>query len=131
MPQAHVEDERDFGAGKVLPFQVIDPTVILQPAGNLGSREDVERELDLIAAAIRMFHSKHPDQVMKECSAYTARLTELCVLLYRVEGQSRQYTRLRTQQVQRFIEELDRQFKVASRLVEISRQDIALMGGQP
>ena len=94
--------------------------------GALGTRDDIEDELDGIAAAIRQFHIKHPDQVMRECSAYGARLTELMVLLHRVESSDRQYTRIRTQQVDRFLVEIDRQFKTASRLVEIHRQDIEL-----
>jgi hypothetical protein len=80
-----------------------------------GSREEIEAELDLIAAAIRTFHRKQPDQVMRECAGYSARLTEMAVLLHRVEGSNRQYTRIRTQQVERFLAELDRQFKTASR----------------
>jgi hypothetical protein len=64
---------------------------------------------------------------MRETAGYSARLTELCVLLHRVEGSNRQYTRIRTQQVERFLAELDRQFKIASRLVEVLRQDLELM----
>ena len=94
--------------------------------GHLGTREDVQAELDGIAAAIRQFHIKHPDQVMRECSAYGARLTELVVLLHRVESSDRQYTRVRTQQVDRFLTEIDKQFKIASRLVEIHRQDLEM-----
>ncbi len=103
---------------------------MLRAAGDLGTREQIQNELDGIAAAIRMFHLKQPDQVMRECGAYGARLTELIVLLHRVESLDRQYTRVRTQQVQTWLSELDRQFKIASRLVEVQRQDIALMGGQ-
>lgn len=97
----------------------------------LGSRQDIEAELDDIAFALRCFALKQPDQIMRECGAYGARLTELCVLLHRVESQDRQYTRVRTQQVERFLVEIDRQFKIASRLVEVMRQDLSLMGGQP
>lgn len=94
----------------------------------LGSREEIQDELDEIAAQVRQFHVKQPDQVMRECAAYTARLTELCVLLHRVEALDRQYTRVRTQQVERWLAELERQFKYASRIVEIMRQDIQLSG---
>jgi len=98
----------------------------LASPGRLGTRDEIQAELDGIAAAIRQFHIKHPDQVMRECSAYGARLTEMAVLLHRVESLDRQYTKVRTQQVDRFITEIDRQFKTASRLVEIHRQDIEL-----
>jgi hypothetical protein len=93
----------------------------------LGSRADIEAELDGIAFAMRCFTLKQPDQIMREVAAYSARLTELTVLLHRVEASDRQYTRVRTQQVEKFLVELDRQFKIASRLVEVMRQDLELM----
>lgn len=96
-------------------------------ANGLGSRQDIERELDGIALAIRAFALKQPDQIMRECGAYGARLTELCVLLSRHEASDRQYLRVRTQQVERYLTELDRQFKISSRLVEIMRQDLEML----
>lgn len=102
---------------------------VLAAAGSLGTKEAIEAELDSIAAAARMFALKPPDAVMRECAAYSARLTELAVLLHRTEAYDRQYTRVRTQQVERWTKELETQFKIASRLVEVSRQDLALLGG--
>jgi hypothetical protein len=108
---------------------VLTPTFMapLGAPGSLGTRDDVQEELDGIVGAIRQFHIKHPDQVLRECSAYGARLTELAVLLHRVESQDRQYQRLRTMQVQKIIEEIERQFRTASRLVEINRQDLEML----
>lgn len=99
----------------------------LRPTGALGTREQIQQELDSIAAACRMFYMKQPDQVMREISAYSARLTELAVLLHREEAYDRQYTRVRTQQVERWLVDLDRQFKIASRMVEVARQDLELL----
>jgi hypothetical protein len=123
--------------GDLVP--AIDPTTIvdgsyvapLGPPGHLGTRNDVQDELDRMARAIRQMHVKPPDMVMRECSAYGARLTELQVLLHRVESVDRQYTRVRTQQVERFLNEIERQYRIASRLVEVQRQDIHLAGGHP
>lgn len=129
MPTAVMEEGRDLAApvtDRPYPIAVLDPLEALAPAGHLGTRDEIEKELDLIAAAIRAFWRKQPDQVMRESAGYTARLTELAVLLHRVEAGNRQYTRIRTQQVERFIAECDRQFKVASRLVEVMRQDLEL-----
>lgn len=102
----------------------------LGPAGHLGTREQIQAELDEMAAWVRAFCHKQPDQVMRECAAYCARLTELAVLLHRVEATDRQYVRVRTSQVEKWLAELERQFRVASRLVEVQRQDLALLGGQ-
>lgn len=101
----------------------------LASAGHLGDRVEIEKELDGIAIAMRTFHLKPPDLVMREVAAYTARLTEMCVLLVRVESLDRQYTKVRTQQVERFLAELERQYRIASRLVEVSRQDLSMLGG--
>lgn len=98
-------------------------------SNGLGTRDDIERELDGVALAIRSFGLKQPDQVLRESSAYSARLTELCVLLARHESADRQYLRVRTQQVEKYLQELDRQYKLHSRLVEIQRQDLELMKG--
>lgn len=123
-----MQEDRDFSATEVIvAYDAVDA---LGPAGHLGDRVEIEKELDLIAAVIRTFHRKPADLVMRECSAYSARLTEMAVLLHRNESVSRQYTRVRTQQVERFLAEIDRQWKTASRLIEVSRQDIALIGGQ-
>lgn len=129
MPHTAMSEDRDFSAPldpQALAAVIYDPIDALGPPGHLGPREEIEKELDLIAAAIRSFTRKPPDQVLRECSGYSARLTEMAVLLHRVEGASRQYTRIRTQQVERFLAELDRQWKTASRLIEVQRQDIEL-----
>lgn len=120
---AHVCATPDDPGGSVLIMR----EARLAPAGYLGTKDEIQEELDSVARSMRQFHVKHPDQVMKECSAFSARLTELCVLLHRVENVDRRYTKLRTQQVQKFIEEVDRQFRIASRLVEIQRQDLELI----
>jgi len=101
----------------------------LNPTGYLGDRDQIQTELDSIASRVRMFHLLQPDMVMREAGAYSARLTELEVLLHRVESLDRQYTRVRTMQVDKWKEELVQQFRIASRLLEVQRQDIELSRG--
>lgn len=124
-----MEEARDLADATAGPHVEawFNPLDALGPPGHIGDRAEIELELDLIAAAIRSFYRKQPDLVMKEVAGFSARLTEMAVLLHRVEGLDRQYTRIRTQQVERFLAELDRQFKTASRLVEVMRQDLELM----
>ena len=129
---AAVDDEPDDSVaetheGHRHQWVIVDPVERLAAAGGLGTRAEIEEELDVVAAAMRRFYRLPPDQRMREICAYSARLTELCVLLHRVESTDRQYTRVRTQQVERFLTELDRQYKIASRMVEVSRQDLELM----
>ena len=136
MPKAVLEDATDLSPADPPELKLVGQVVIVDPVASLGSpgylgtRVQIEAELDIVAAAIRGFHRKQADEVMREVAAYSARLTELCVLLHRVEGIDRQYTRVRTQQVERFLAELDRQFKIASRLVEVMRQDLSMLGAQ-
>ena len=120
----------DPGTGLALVPPLVPGTSVQGMAilnNGLGTRPQIERELDGMALAIRAFALKQPDQIMRESAAYSARLTELCVLLTRVESLDRQYLKVRTQQVERYLAELDRQFKIASRLVEVMRQDLELM----
>lgn len=102
------------------------PEVAAQLAwGALVSREAVEDELDLMLRTIREFWAMEPDQVMQTIAALSARATELGVHLHRLEGR-REWKQIRTMQVERILSELDRQFKVSSRLVEVRRQDMEM-----
>ena len=91
--------------------------------GALVSRQHVEDEIDLMLRALRGFWDMQPDQVMQMASAMSARCTELAIHLHRLEGK-REWRQIRTQQVERLLSELDRQFRVASRLIEVRRQDL-------
>lgn len=91
--------------------------------GVLVSRQHVEDEIDLMLRTIRGFWDLEPDQVMQTIAAMSARATELSVHLHRLEGR-REWKQIRTMQVERLLAELDRQFKIASRMVEVRRQDI-------
>jgi hypothetical protein len=93
--------------------------------GALVDRQHVEDEIDLMLRTIRQFWQMEPDVIMRMTSAMSARCTELAVHLHRLEG-NRAWKQLRTMQVDRVLLELDRQWKGASRMLEIRRQDIAL-----
>ena len=93
--------------------------------GALESRGVVEAEIDLMLGRTRDLWSMEPDQAMIMISAMTARCTELCVHLHRLEGR-REWRQVRTLQVDRLLTELDRQWKTASRMVELRRQDLAV-----
>lgn len=79
--------------------------------------------------AVRGMWSQEPDVVMRDVAAYSARVTELEVHLLRVETKRRDYKQIRTLQCGPLLAELDRQFKIASRLVEVRRQDLDMIRG--
>lgn len=106
------------------------PVAIAQLArGALGSKDEVLAEIDAMTDAIRDFWAQAPDRVMVACAAYSARATEMSVLLHRIEGVDRNFRQVRTLEVRPLIEELERQFRVASRLIEMRRQDIETSRG--
>lgn len=96
---------------------------------SVGSRDELLLELALIKAAVRGWWQKQPDQVIREASAYSARLTELWTELRLLEQYNREYTQLRTMQVQPVLEEVDRQYKFAQSRIAMARQDIDLLRG--
>jgi hypothetical protein len=105
------------------------PNVAVQLSwGALASREAVEAEIDTMLTSVRGFWSMEPDQRMRLITAMSARCTELCIHLHRLEGR-REWRQLRTMQVERLLAELDRQFKVASREIEVRRQDLEMTRG--
>lgn len=107
-----------------------DPAVDLAhrlSAGTLVDRERVEAELDDMLATIASIWSMEPDQAMRVCSVVSARLTEMYIHLHRVEARDRRWKQVRTQQVDKLLAEVDRQFKFHSRIVEIRRQDAELI----
>lgn len=93
--------------------------------GALESKAKVEEEIDLMLRTVRSFWELEPDQVARLIQAMSARCTEMCIHLHRLEGR-REWKQVRTQQVERLLTELDRQWKLASRLIEVRRQDIDL-----
>jgi hypothetical protein len=96
---------------------------------SVGDRASVLLELAGIKAAIRTWYDKQPDEVVREASAYSARLTEVWTELRLLEQYDRQYTQLRTMQVDPVLTEVDRQYKFAQSRIAMARQDLDLIRG--
>lgn len=96
----------------------------------LPDKDEVLAELDRMVRLVRAFWKMEPDEVMRAVSAFGARCTELYQQLHRVEGKDRTWRQVRTQQVVPLQDELERQYKNASRLLEVRRQDLELLRGQ-
>lgn len=133
MPKATMQGSEE--QGYVSTDAPVDPELLaalltdLAPMG-VGApttRAQVLVELGAIKVAIRTWYDKQPDQVIREASAYSARLTELWTELRLLEAHDRQWTQMRTQQVTPVLEEIDRQFRFASSRIAMQRQDIDLM----
>jgi hypothetical protein len=96
----------------------------------LGSAESVHRELDEIFAVMKRFATMEPDEVMLHCSAYSARLSEIRMIIHRIEDMHRHWKPVRTREVEPTIEELKFQFNVASRLLSSRAFDYEVTRGQ-
>lgn len=119
MPVYEVQGSDEAGYVDMTP-----PEVAVQLAsGALVSKQHVEEEIDLMLTTLRSFWRREPDERMRLINAMSARCTELAVHLHRLEG-FREWRQLRTMQVDKVLQELDRQFKAASREVELRRQDL-------
>jgi len=92
----------------------------------LSTRVGILLELQGIKAALKTWFDKQPDQVIREASAYSARLTELWTELRLVESHDRQWTQVRTMQVQPLLDEIDRQYRFQTSRIAMMRQDIDL-----
>lgn len=104
-------------------FAIGDPNPL---PTSVGSRAHVLLELAGIKAAIRTWYDKQPDEVLREASAYSARLTELWTELRLIEQYDRSYSQLRTMQVDPVIQEIDRQYKINQSRIAMMRQDLDL-----
>ena len=128
MVQAVVEESK-IGAAEDGYVTDLVPEIVAELSwGELGSREKVESEIDTMLATVREFWNMEPDAVMRMSSALSARCTEMSVYFYRFEGR-REWKQVRTMQVEKLLAEIDRQFRMSSRLVEIRRQDMETMRG--
>lgn len=117
------------GSGEGGHVDALIPDVAVKLAwGALVSREAVEAEIDTMLTALRGFWSREPDERMRACAAMSARCTELSIHLHRLEGR-REWRQIRTMQIDKVLAEVDRQFKIASREIEVRRQDLDLARG--
>lgn len=99
---------------------------------SVGTVPELLLELAGIKAAIRTWYDKQPDEVLREASAYSSRLTEVWTELRLLETRGmREYTQMRTMQVQPVLDEIDRQFKINQSRIAMLRQDLdmATRGG--
>lgn len=96
-------------------------TVVSKAVG--GSVESVRAELDSAFADMRRFFQMEPDEVMRACSAHSARLSELRVRIQRIEDFQRQWQPVRVREIEPTLDELRQQYAIASRLQSVRQLD--------
>lgn len=104
-------------------------SVVRQRVGDQKSNDLVfvwRDELDGYYKRMHGFPELDPSEIFRELAAFSARASEL--RSYCVRMSSRMANTFRTQEIDFFLQEVDRQFRSWSRVVTVRGQEIALTG---
>lgn len=102
-----------------------DEEVRVDPKKDLITNWQVE--LDTYYRVMQQLGAMDPSEVMLRLSSWSARASEIRSQLVRVD--SRRTTAFRTREVDPFLEECDRQFKIHSRLQSLRELEWKMQGG--
>ena len=129
-PQAPQVPQSPVGAaGAVIPMAMPDSKKVYVEVG--GSIETVRQEVDDAFADMKTFLNREPDEVMRMVSGHSSRLSELRVRIQRIEDFHRQWKPVRVREIEPALEELERQFSIASRLQSVRELDFRVERGMP
>lgn len=92
-----------------------------------GWINEIQDELDDYFREMKEFSGAEPDQVFLKLAAWSARASEIRSALVRQENRRAQA--FRTREIDPFLDELDRQFRIHSRVVTIRQQDWEMTRG--
>jgi hypothetical protein len=92
----------------------------------LTAESSLEDELDAMVAAVKEIDPSAPDLIMTVCMALMARATEIHLQLVRLESRDRRARIFRADQLQPVMDLLNFEYKAASRLIEVRRQEVEL-----
>lgn len=94
-----------------------------------GSLESVRKEVDDAFADMKTFLNEEPDRIMRIAGGHSARLSELRVRCMRIEDLRREWRDVRTRELEPCLEELERQYTIASRLHSVRELDWKIEAG--
>lgn len=87
---------------------------------------DLYEEVEEMISTMQDVVEDTPDIMIKTSMALMARCTEIWIQLLRVEQVDRRAKAFRTLQLQKIMELIDFEYKGASRLIEVARQEVDL-----
>jgi hypothetical protein len=87
---------------------------------------DFYDEVEAMVNTIQSVVDAQPDVLMSTCMAFMARCTEIWIQLLRVEATDRKAKSFRTMQLQKVMDLIEFEFRGASRLIEVARQELDL-----
>jgi len=88
--------------------------------------DSLEDEVIAMVTSIKDLDFSQADVVMAMCMGYMARCTEIWLQLLRIEGQHRKAKTFRVMHLQKVMDLIEFEYKAASRLIEVRRQEIEL-----
>lgn len=95
----------------------------------LGTVATVRSEVDDVIKHMQEFCNEEPDDVMRLCSGYSARMSEVRIRIQRIEEHIPVWRRVRLQEVEPILDELKQQFNIASRIVSVRQLDWEMQRG--
>ncbi len=88
--------------------------------------DSLEDEIIAMVSNITNLDFAQADVVMTTCMGYMGRCTEIWLQLLRIEGQHRKAKTFRVMHLQKVMDLIEFEYKAASRLIEVRRQEIDL-----
>lgn len=106
-------------------LQAKDDDRNLRLVTNVNFKGSLEEELDHMVSRVRdLVTIGDPGEILVVCMSFMARCTELALRLVRIEDDNRKARHFRTTQLARVMDLLDFEFRGASRMVELKRQEL-------
>jgi hypothetical protein len=122
-PGATVQSRPTAQATSLVDLNAVYPDVGL-------SISQVRQEIDDAFDDIKTFHTREPDEVFRLVSGHSGRLAELRGRAQRVEDRAAIWKQLRTREIEPALDELNKQFQIASRLLAVRDLDFRMEGGK-
>jgi len=88
--------------------------------------DSLEDEVIAMVSSIQTLDFNQADVVMATCMGYMARCTEIWLQLLRIEGTHRKAKTFRVMHLQKVMDLIEFEYKAASRLIEVRRQEVEL-----
>jgi hypothetical protein len=122
-PGATVGTRPAVQAASLVDLNAVYPEVGLSIAG-------VRAEIDDAYDDIKTFHTREPDEVFRLVSGHSGRLAELRGRAQRVEDRATVWKQLRTREIEPALDELSKQFQIASRILSVRDLDYRMETGK-
>jgi len=102
-------------------FTLTDENPIIPKRGNL-TVQDFRDELDTFFKEIERFYQMDPVSILQRLAAYSGRMSYVRSLIMR-QKESRDLTNFRVKELDPFLVEVDRQFRIWSRVITIQQDE--------